>query len=268
MRIHPTAIIDPSATLADDVEVGPYAIIGPDVSLAEGVRIGAHSCIRGPTTIGAHTRVHPHAVLGEDPQDKKYAGEPTRLEIGAHNTFREFSTVNRGTVSGGGVTRIGDHNLFMAYSHIAHDCQVGDHCVFANCASLAGHVQVGDYAIVAGLVAVHQFSRIGRCAMLAGGAKVAQDVPPFTLVQGDRARLFGLNVVGLRRRGLQLETLQALRGAYRELFQQGLPLRVALERTREVYQDVPEVQEIIRFIEASRRGICRPAVTEPTTGAE
>lgn len=268
MRIHPTAIIDPSATLADDVEVGPYAVIGAEVSLAGGVRVGAHSSISGPTSIGPHTRIHPHVVLGEDPQDKKYDGEATRLDIGAHNTFREFSTANRGTVSGGGLTHIGDHNLFMAYSHVAHDCWIGDHCVFANCASLAGHVHVSDHAILGGLVAVHQYSRIGRCAMLAGGAKVAQDVPPFTMVQGDRARLFGLNVVGLRRRGLKLETLQALRGAYRELFQQGLPLRVALERAGEVYQDIPEVQELIRFIEESRRGICRPAVAESSTGAE
>jgi len=259
MRIHPTAIIDPTATVADDARVGPYAVIGPQVDLAAGVVVGAHACIHGPTSIGPHTRIHPHAVLGEDPQDKKYAGEPTQLIIGAHNTFREFSTANRGTASGGGVTRIGDHNLFMAYSHVAHDAVVGDHCVFANCASIAGHVQVSDYAILAGLTAVHQHCRIGRCAMLAGGAKVSQDVPPFMMAQGDRARLVGLNIVGLRRRGLELETLQALRGVYRELFQQGLPLRVAVDQVREVYLGVPEVQEIVAFIESSRRGVCRAA---------
>lgn len=266
MPIHPTAIIDSAASLGADVHVGPYAIVGANVTLAEGVRVDAHACIHGPTTIGAHTRIHPHAVLGEDPQDKKYAGEPTRLEIGEHNTFREFSTANRGTVGGGGVTRIGDHNLFMAYSHVAHDCQIGSHCVFANCASLAGHVHVDDHAILAGLTAVHQHSRIGRFAMLAGGAKVSQDVPPFTLVQGDRARLFGLNIVGLRRRGLDLETLQALRGAYRELFQQGLPLRVALEQVREVYSDIEEVQEMVHFIANSRRGICRATASDPPPG--
>jgi UDP-N-acetylglucosamine acyltransferase len=266
MRIHPTAIIDPAARLADDVLIGPYAVIGAGVTLAEGVQIGAHACISGITSIGARTRVHPHSVLGEDPQDKKYAGEPTRLEIGTDNTFREFSTANRGTIKGGGLTRIGDHNLFMAYSHVAHDCWVGDRCVFANCASLAGHVRVEDDAILGGLTAVHQHSRIGRCAMLAGGAKVAQDVPPFTMVQGDRARLFGLNVVGLRRGGLHLETLQALRGAYRELFQQGLPLRVALDQVREVYVDIPEVQELVDFIESSRRGICRAAAADPAPG--
>ena len=262
MRIHPTAIIAPDAALADDVLVGPYAIIGSGVTLSSGVQIGAHSCISGPTHIGPHTRIYPHAVLGEDPQDKKYAGEQTRLEIGAHNTFREFSTANRGTVGGGGVTRIGDHNLFMAYSHVAHDCHIGDHCVFANCASIAGHVRVEDYAILAGLTAVHQNTRIGRCAMLAGGAKVSQDVPPFTTVQGDRARLFGLNIVGLRRQGLKLEVLQALRGAYRTLFQRGLPLQVAMDQVRGAYTDSPEVQEMIRFIESSRRGICRAAVTD------
>ena len=266
MSIHPTAIIDPAARLGADVSVGPYAIIGADVVLGEGVEVGAHAVLSGALTVGPHTRFHPHTVIGEAPQGEKYQGEPTRLEIGAHNVFREFSTANRGTAHGGGVTRIGDHNLFMAYTHVAHDCTVGSHCVLANSASLAGHVHIEDHAILGGLTAVHQHSRIGRCAMLGGGAKVAQDVPPFTMVQGDRARLFGLNVVGLRRRGFSLETLQALRGAYRELFQQGLPLRVALEQVREVYADFPEVIEMVDFIGASRRGICRAATTDLDPG--
>lgn len=266
MSIHPTAVIDPTAHLGDGVSVGPYAVIGAGVTLGEGVTVGAHAVLSGTLTVGPHTRFYPHAVIGQDPQDKKYQGEPTRLEIGAHNIFREFSTANRGTAPGGGLTRIGDHNLFMAYAHVAHDCTVGSHCVFANCASLAGHVQVEDHAILGGLTAVHQHSRIGRCAMLGGGAKVAQDVPPFTLAQGDRARLFGLNVVGLRRRGFSLETLHALRGAYRELFQQGLPLRVAVDQVREVYTDFPEVLELVGFISASRRGICRASANEPDPG--
>ncbi len=266
MAIHPTALIDPSANVSDSAVVGPFAVIGAGVTLAAAVQIGAHAVIEGLTTIGEGTRVFPHAVLGQDPQDKKYEGEDTELRIGKHNIFREFATANRGTGAGGGVTRIGDHNLFMAYSHVAHDCTIGDHCVLANCASLAGHVRIEDFAVLAGLTAVHQHSRIGRSAMLAGGAKVAQDVPPFTIAQGDRARLFGLNIVGLRRRGYPLETMQALRSAYRELFQQGAPLQVALVQVREAYAEIPEVQELVTFITASKRGICRSAAAAPSKG--
>lgn len=259
MSIHPTAVIDPKAELADDVEVGPFACIGAEVVLARGVTIGPHCVVIGPTHIGEGTRLFPHAVLGADPQDKKYRGERSALVIGAHNVFREFSTANRGTPAGTGRTVIGDHNLFMANSHVAHDCQVGNGCVFANSVALAGHVSVADHAVLGGLVGVHQFTRIGRHAMLGGGAMVAQDVPPFTLAQGDRARLFGLNAVGLRRGGFTLDAIQALRSAYRELFQQGLPLRQALEQVRETYADVPEVAELVHFISTSERGVCRGA---------
>lgn len=257
MPLHPTAVIDPKADLAADVSVGPYAVIGAGVTLAEGVVIGAHAVVQGQTWIGARTVLHPHAVVGGDPQDKKYRGEPTSLRIGADNVFREFTTVNRGTASGGGLTRIGDRNLFMAYSHVAHDCQVGDGVVVANSVALAGHVTVMDGAVLGGLVGVHQYSRIGRYAMLGGGAMAAQDVPPFTVAQGDRARLYGLNAIGLRRAGFSLESIAALRSAYRELFQQGLPLRIALEQVREVYTDVAEVQELVQFIAQSPRGVCR-----------
>lgn len=263
MRIHPTAIIDPKAELADSVEIGPFAIVGPGVTLHEGVKLGAHAVVSGPTVLGARTQLFHHAVIGEDPQDKKYKGEPTRLIVGADNVFREFSTANRGTVQGGGETRIGDGNLFMAYSHVAHDCVVGDHCVFANCASLAGHVEVQDHAVLGGLSGIHQYTRVGRCAMIGGGGMVAQDVPPFTIAQGDRARLFGLNIVGLRRSGYKLEVITALRNAYRELFHQGTPLRIALEQVREVYSEVPEVTELVTFIESSRRGVCRSVGAEP-----
>lgn len=263
MPIHPSAIIDPRAELAPTVEIGPFAIIGPGVVLHDGVKVGAHSVVSGPTVLGARTQVFPHAVIGEDPQDKKYKGEPTRLIVGTDNVFREFSTANRGTVQGGGETRIGDHNLFMAYSHVAHDCVVGSHCVFANSASLAGHVEVQDHAVLGGLSGIHQFTRVGRCAMIGGGGMVAQDVPPFTIAQGDRARLFGLNIVGLRRVGYKLEVITALRNAYRELFHQGTPLRIALEQVREVYAEVPEVGELVTFIETSRRGVCRSVGAEP-----
>lgn len=258
MSIHPTAVIDPDARVAEDAVVGPYAVIGAEVSLDRGVVVGAHAVIEGPTLIGEGTRVFPHAALGLEPQDKKYQGERTWLEIGRHNVFREFTTVNRGTAGGGGRTRIGDRNLFMAYSHVAHDCHIGDGCVFANSVALAGHVEVQDGAVLGGLVGVHQHTRVGRYAMLGGGAMAALDVPPFTLAQGDRARLFGLNVVGLRRAGFSLPTIQALRSAYRELFQ-GQPLRLALEQVREVYAEVPEVVELVSFIAGSPRGVCRSA---------
>lgn len=262
MPIHPTAVVDPSAELGVDVELGPFAVVGPRVVLADRVQLGAHAVVMGPTRIGADTRIYPHAVLGTDPQDKKYRGEETRLEVGERNCFREFSTVNRGTSGGGGLTFVGDDNLFMASTHVAHDCHVGSRCVFANSAALAGHVIIQDGAILGGLVGVHQHSRIGRYAMLGGGAMAAQDVPPFCIAQGDRARLYGLNVVGMRRGGFSLETIQALRAAWRELFQQGLPLRIGLEQVREVYADVPEVQEFVRFIESSTRGICRAAAAD------
>lgn len=262
MPIHPTALVDPGALLADDVDIGPWAWIGAGVTLGAGVSVGAHAVLRGPTTIGPGTRVFHHAVLGEDPQDLKYRGEPSRLEIGAHNVFREFTTVNRGTAHGGAVTRIGDHNLFMAYSHVAHDCTVGSHCVFANAASLAGHVVIEDHAVIGGLAGVHQWSRVGRSAMLGAGGMAAQDIPPFMLAQGDRARLYGLNLVGLRRKGFPLARIQAMKAAYRELFHTGQPLRIALDQAREVYAEVPEVIEIIAFIEGSRRGVCRSAGAE------
>jgi len=258
-RIHPTAIVDAQAQLAADVTVGPYAVIGAGVTLEAGASVGAHASLTGPMRVGARTQIYPHAALGGDAQDRKFSGEDARLDIGVDNVFREFSTANRGTASGHGVTRIGDANLFMAYSHVAHDCQVGDNCVLANSVALAGHVTVEDGAVLGGLVGVHQFSRIGRCAMVGGGAMVAQDVPPFTIAQGDRARIYGLNIVGLRRSGFDLDVIAALKGAYRELFHQGLPLRIALEQVREVYLEVPEVQELVAFIEGSTRGVCRSA---------
>jgi len=266
MSIHPTAIIESGAELADDVEVGPYTVIGAGVQLHTGVKVGSHAVLKGPSVIGEGTRIYHHAVIGEDPQDKKYEGEASRLVIGNNNTFREFTTVHRGTSQGAGETRIGDNNLLMAYAHVAHDCTIGDLCVLANAAQLGGHVEVANGAIIGGLVGVHQHCRIGRSAMLGGGAKAAQDVPPFTIAQGDRARLFGLNIVGLRRAGFGLDTLSGLKGAYRELFHHGhgLPLRIALEQVREVYAEVPEVGELVAFIEASTRGICRSAGTEPS----
>ncbi|MDP6932507.1 MAG: acyl-ACP--UDP-N-acetylglucosamine O-acyltransferase [Myxococcota bacterium] len=264
MSVHSTAIIDDAAELADDVEVGPWVHIGPGVQLHAGVRVGSHAVVEGPTVIGPHTQIFPHAVIGGAPQDQKFDGQTTRLQIGEWNVFREFSTINRGTTAGGGVTEIGDHNLFMAYSHVAHDCRIGNHCVLANSVALAGHVEVHDHVVLGGLVGVHQHGRIGRCAMVGGGAMAAQDVPPFTIAQGDRARLYGLNIVGLRRNGFEPDVIQSLKRAYREVFHQGLPLRIALEQVRTELDGVSEVQEFVRFMETSTRGVCRSAGPDTT----
>ncbi len=256
-QIHPTAVIDSGATLGAGVRVGPYAIIGAGVSIGDGTDVGGHVVIEGQTSIGRDNRIFPFASLGGDPQDLKYGGEPTRLEIGDRNTIREFATMNRGTEGGGGVTRVGNDNLFMAYSHVAHDCVVGDHVVMANAATLAGHVTIEDHAIVGGLVAIHQYSRIGESAILGGGAMVSLDVPPFCVAAGDRARLHGLNVIGLQRRGFDKATISELRGAYRILFQSSLKLRDALAQLRERYPHSERVEQLARFIESSERGICR-----------
>lgn len=263
MAIHPTALVDATVQLGKDVEIGAYSIVRGHVVLGDRVRVGPHAVVTGHTEIGEDTRIFPFASIGDDPQDLKYRGEPTSLLIGARNTFRESSTVNRGTALGGGSTRIGDDNLFMAGSHVAHDCVVGSHCVFANYAAIAGHVSVADRVVLGGFSGVHQHSRVGRCAMVAGGAMSTQDVPPFCIAQGDRARLLGLNVVGLRRAGFPLPVMTALKDAYRDLFQKGMPLRIAAEHVREEYgQDIPEVVELVDFCESSTRGICRSAGAE------
>ena len=257
MSVHPTAIVDDTAQLGDGVVVGPYAIVEAGVRLGDGVELGPHSVVHSGTSIGARCQVHAHAVIGGAPQDKKHDGSATLLEIGPDNVFREFVTVNRGSSGGGGLTRIGARNLFMATTHIAHDCTVGNDVVMANGCALGGHVEIGDRAVLGGLSAVHQRCRIGRESMVGGGAMAALDVPPFTIAQGDRARLFGLNIVGLRRAGHDATVVSGLKGAYRELFHDAHPLRIALENVRSRYADVPEVQELVRFVETSVRGVCR-----------
>lgn len=228
-RIHATALIDTSAELADDVEVGPYAVIGPQVSLDAGCVVGPHAVIEGPTRIGRRNRIHAHATLGGAPQDKKYRGEPTRLEIGDDNTFRECVTVNRGTVQDAGVTRIGHNNWIMAYVHIAHDCVLGDHTILANTTNLAGHVQLGDWVILGGCTQVHQFCKIGAHAMTGVSTVVLHDIPPFVMASGNSAAAHGLNTEGLRRRGFGPEALSALRQAYKTLYRSGLTLAQARE---------------------------------------
>jgi len=257
MSVHATAFVDEAAELGD-VQIGPFAVIGAGVTLADGVVVGPHAVIHGGTHIGPRTRVDAHAVLGGDPQDRKHDfSADTRLEIGADNVFREFSTAHRGSSVGTGVTRIGDGNYFMASSHVAHDCEVGNGCMFANSAAIAGHVQVGDGAILGGLSAVHQYSRIGRLAMVGGGAMCAQDVPPFSIAQGDRARLYGLNITGLRRGGVDADIVAILKDAWRLLFVSDLPRRTAISRVREQHGDVDVVADLLGFLQSSERGVCR-----------
>lgn len=256
VEIHPTAMVDPRAELGPGVKVGPWAIIGPQVTIGADTWVGPHVVIEGPTEIGCRCRIHPFAVLGTPPQDLKYRGEPTWLRIGDDNVIREFVTVNRGTEHGGGQTVIGNGNLLMAYCHVAHDCRIGNGVIMANVATLGGHIEVEDHAIIGGLAAVHQFVRIGTHCLVGGASAVSQDVPPYGLVAGNRAKLYGLNVVGLRRRGFPEETIAALRQAYRLLFRSG-SLRRALAEVRQRWSDCPEVQHLVEFVERSKRGITR-----------
>jgi UDP-N-acetylglucosamine acyltransferase len=255
--IHPTAIVDPGAKIAANVEIGPYSIIGPDVDIGEHTVIGPHVVIKGHTKIGRENRIFQFSSLGEVPQDKKYAGEPTRLEIGDRNTIREFCTFNLGTAQDAGVTRIGDDNWIMAYVHIAHDCQVGNKTTFANNAQLAGHVTVEDWAILGGYTGVHQFCRVGAHVMTAVGTVVLQDVPPYLMAAGNTATPYGINVEGLKRRGFTAESLSALKRAYRTLYKSGLLLEEAKIKLAEEAKTQPDVQRFVDFLAVSKRGIIR-----------
>lgn len=232
-RIHPLACVDPGAVLDTGVEVGPFAVIGADVTIGSGTVIGAHATIEGPTQIGRDNRVHPYASIGGPPQDKKYRGEPTRLEIGDRNTFRECVTINRGTVQDEGVTRIGHDNWVMAYVHIAHDCVVGSHTILANTTNLGGHVRLGDWVILGGCTQVHQFVKVGAHAMTGTGTILLHDVPPYVMVSGHPSAPHGLNTEGLRRRGFDADTVTALKRAYRTLYRSELTLQQARERLDE-----------------------------------
>ncbi len=255
--IHPTALIDPAARIGSKVEIGAYSIIGPDVEIGDGTIIGPHVVIKGHTRIGRDNRIFQFCSLGEVPQDKKYAGEPTRLEIGDRNTIREFCTFNLGTVQDLGVTRIGDDNWIMAYVHIAHDCQVGNKTTFANNSQLAGHVTVEDWAILGGFTGVHQFCRIGAHVMTAVGSVILQDVPPYLMAAGNTAQPYGINVEGLKRRGFAPDALLALKRAYRTLYKSGLLLEEAKQKLAEEGKTQPEVLRFVEFLEQSKRGIIR-----------
>jgi UDP-N-acetylglucosamine acyltransferase len=259
MSIHPTAVIDPSATLADSVEVGPWCVIGPNVSLSEGVRLFSHVVIQQDTTIGANTAVHPFAVIGGDPQHNGYRGEPVRLEIGANNLIREHCTFNRGTPQGRGVTTVGSHNLFMTGAHVGHDCVVGDNVVMANNATLGGHAHIGDRVFLGGLCAVHQNGRVGQGAMIGGLAAVTRDVIPYGSAWGNHARLRGLNLIGLKRKGYGKDQLRRLLSAYRFLFEGEGEFAGRLAEIEARYGDMEEIKQIIEFIRAGgKRPLCLP----------
>jgi UDP-N-acetylglucosamine acyltransferase len=256
--IHPSAVIDPSARLGTDVSIGAFCTIGADVEIGDRSIIDAHASVLGPTRIGRDNRVHGFAAIGGDPQDKKFAGERTELVIGDGNTIREFATISRGTGNGGGVTRIGDDNWFLAYVHVAHDCQVGSHCVFSNNATLAGHVEVGDHVILSGFVGVHQFCRIGAHAFIGMGAFVNGDVPPYVLVaQEGYGRPRGINAEGLKRRGFDSARIAAIKRAYRALYASGTKLDEARAQLAQLARDSDDVRALLDFIERGERPLLR-----------
>lgn len=251
------AVVASRAQLGADVTVGPFAVIGPEVIIGARTTVGAHAVIEGPTRIGEDNQIFPFAAIGGAPQDKKYKGEPTQLTIGARNVFREFCTMNRGTASGRGLTSIGSDGLFMAYSHVAHDCDIGDKVILANCATMGGHVQIGDWVQLGGLSAIHQFCKIGAHAFVAGGAVLTRDLPPYVMIAGNPAKPSSINSEGLKRRGYSPEQIRNLRTAYRILYRSELKLADAIVRLTELARDNAEVQPLLAFIDASTRSLVR-----------
>ncbi|MDP2921320.1 MAG: acyl-ACP--UDP-N-acetylglucosamine O-acyltransferase [Candidatus Omnitrophota bacterium] len=256
MKIHLSAIVDKKAKLADNVEVGPYAVIGPEAEIAKGVVIGARATIEGYTVIGEGTRIFTGAVIGSPPQDLKYKGEKSFLKIGKNNIIREYVTMNPGTGEGT-ATSIGDENLFMAYSHVAHDCRIGNKCIIANVGTLAGHVTLEDRVVLGGLAAIHQFTRVGKMAIIGGCSKVVQDIPPFSTCDGNPARVFGLNLVGIERAGVSHKAQAELRKAFKILFHSGLILKHGIEKVKKELGEAEEVAYLLTFLKNSERGICR-----------
>lgn len=258
MEIHPTAVVSPGAQLAENVKIEAFSIIGPRVTIGAGSVVGPHAIVDGWTTIGERNQVFPFATIGYPPQDLSYRGEETRLVIGDDNIFRESVTVNRGTQRGGGVTRIGSRNLIMAYAHVAHDCIIGNNVILANATTLGGHVRIDDFAILGGIVAIHQFIRIGTYAFIGGKSGLRMDMPPYMLAFGAPGKLYGPNLVGLRRHGFPRNTIQALKSSYRIMFRSGLTLTEAIDRIRAEVEPTPEVDNLIQFMQdRSKRGVTR-----------
>ncbi|MBN1365587.1 MAG: acyl-ACP--UDP-N-acetylglucosamine O-acyltransferase [Syntrophaceae bacterium] len=257
MKIHPTAIISSDVKLEEGVEIGPYAVIGSDVKIGKNTVIGPHTVIDDFTQIGENCHIFQFCSIGAPPQDLKYKGEKTRVIIGNFNVIREFVTIHRSTTADIGTTIMGDHNLIMAYAHVAHNCQLGSNVIMANAATLAGHVLVEDYANISGLTGVHQFCRVGTHCMIGGCSAAVKDVPPYTIAQGNHAKLFGLNLIGLKRKNFPEKTIKALSEAYRIIFRSKLRLKDALKRAESDVEDLPETKHFIKFIKESERGFCR-----------
>lgn len=257
MSIHPTAIVSPEAEVAEGVEIGPYSIVGPGVVIGSDTRIGPHVVIEGPTEIGSRCVIYQFASVGSAPQDLKYRGEPCKAVIGNNNIIRECVTIHRGTAADIGMTVIGDNNLLMAYCHVAHNCCLGSNIVMANAANLAGHVTIEDFVTVGGMTGIHQFCSVGRHAMVGGASAVGTDVPPYVIASGNRAKLYGLNVIGLERRGFAPEAVTSLKEAYRILFRSSLLMQEAIAKVRAEVDRTPEVNHLVAFVEKSERGVCR-----------
>ncbi|MBF0610994.1 MAG: acyl-ACP--UDP-N-acetylglucosamine O-acyltransferase [Magnetococcales bacterium] len=255
--IHPTAIIEEGAQIGANVRIGPYSVIGRHVVLHEQVEVGTHVAIEGHTVIGEGSFISAFAAIGHPPQDLHYHGEPTRVEIGKRCQIREYVSIHRGTEAGGGLTRVGSDCMIMAYCHIAHDCRVGDHVIMANAATLAGHVEIQDKAVIGGLTAIHQFARVGRNSFIGGASAISMDVVPFLSAAGNRSKIVGVNVVGLRRGGFSEETIKLIRQAHRIIFRSNLRLEQAIEELEKQFSTCPEVQLMSEFIQTSQRGICR-----------
>ena len=258
MEIHSTAIVSPNAQLAEDVIVRAYSIVGPNVKIGSGTVLGPHAIVDGHTTIGERNQIHPFTTLGYPPQDLSYQNEETQLIIGDENIIRENATIHRGTARGGGATRLGNRNFIMAYAHVAHDCKIGNYVILANAATLAGHVRIDDHAVIGGLVAIHQFIRIGTHAFIGGKSGLRMDMPPYMLAFGAPAKLYGPNLVGLKRNGFSAEAIQALKKCYRILFRSGLAMEEAITKVQHEVDPLPEVENLLQFVvNRSKRGITR-----------
>jgi UDP-N-acetylglucosamine acyltransferase len=256
-KIHETAIIDPKADIHSGVEIGPYCIVRKGVSIGKNTKLMANVIVEGETEIGENCSFYPFSSIGFPPQDLKYKGENTKLTIGSNNIVREYVTIHRASVGGDETTVVGNNNFFMAYVHIAHNCKIGNHVIMANAATLAGHVLVEDFSVIGGLVAIHQFTRIGRYAMVGGFSGIGQDIPPYMVASGARAKLFGPNTIGLKRHGFSDQSINAIKKAYKILFREKRTLKDAMKKVQENFSDSPEIHHLIEFIEKNKRGICR-----------